>query len=85
MVVLDRIGIIKPNELSKIIDDEALIGYTLQRLIHLSESILKEKEQIIWIIDLSGKIMQLASKKMYNNIEKIIINSQKYFPGLLHK
>lgn len=29
--------------------------------------------------------MQLASKKSYAIIEKIVINAQKYFPDILHK
>lgn len=63
---MDVLGTIKPHEISKIIDDDALIGYIFQRLIYLSDHILHEKEQVIWIIDLSGKIMQLATKKVYN-------------------
>jgi hypothetical protein len=39
----------------------------------------------VWIVDLSGKIMQLASKRILDWIEKIINNSQKYFPDLLAK
>jgi hypothetical protein len=39
----------------------------------------------VWIVDLSGKIMQLASKRILDWIEKIINNSQKYFPNLLAK
>lgn len=37
----------------------------MQRLLFLSEHILHQKEKVIWIIDLNGKIMQLASKKTY--------------------
>jgi hypothetical protein len=74
-----------PNELGKMIDDDALVGYTFQRLLHINEQVLKEKEAVIWIVDLTGKIMQLASKRVYNSLEKIIVNAQKYFPGLLHK
>lgn len=76
---------IKMTELSKYLDDDTIIAYTFQRLLYLSEKVLKEKEQVIWIIDLSGKIMQLASKKTYSILEKIIRGSQKYFPGLLRR
>jgi hypothetical protein len=36
VVVLDRIGLIKSNELAKVVDDEAIIGYTFHRLIYLA-------------------------------------------------
>jgi hypothetical protein len=36
-VVVDRIGNIKISELSKQIEDEQLIAYINQRMIHLSE------------------------------------------------
>jgi len=39
----------------------------------------------VWIVDLSGKIMQLASKRILDWIEKIIVNAQKYFPNMLAK
>lgn len=64
-VIVDRIGNIKLNELGKIIEDEELIAYINQRMLHISEKVLREKEQIIWVIDLTGKIMQLASKRTY--------------------
>ncbi len=35
-------------------------------MLYLSENVLQDKEKLIWIFDLSGKIMQLASKKNYN-------------------
>jgi hypothetical protein len=38
----------------------------MQRMLCLTENVLKDKEKVIWIFDLSGKIMQLASKKNYN-------------------
>ncbi len=41
MVVMDRMGNIKLNELSKILDDDAFIGYINQRVIFLSEKFLK--------------------------------------------
>ena len=65
VVVLDRVGIIKSNEISKYIEEEMLLPYTMQRLLFLSEQVLHQKESVIWIIDLAGKIMQLASKKVY--------------------
>lgn len=66
-------------------DDDQLARYTYQRLIHISERVLEEKEQIVWIIDLNGKIMQLASKKILDALQKIIENVQKYFPGMLYR
>lgn len=51
-VVLDRVGQIKIAELTKVIDDEMLFGYICQRVLSLSEATLKEKEQVVWIIDL---------------------------------
>lgn len=85
VVVLDRVGMIKNNEISKYLEDDILLGYTMQRLVFLSEHVLQQKEKVIWIIDLAGKIMQLASKKTYVLLDKIVAYSQKYFPGLLHK
>lgn len=82
---MDRIGTLKLAEIAKYFDDDTFIAYTFQRLLHLSEKVLKEKEQIIWIFDLSGKIMQLASKKTYGILERIILGAQKYFPGILYK
>lgn len=84
-VIIDRVGSIKLSELHKIVTDEQFVGYINQRMLHLSQSVLKEKEQVIWIIDLAGPILQLASKKVYLIIEKITINLQKYFPHILHK
>jgi carbon monoxide dehydrogenase subunit G len=46
---------------------------------------LDEREQIVWIVDLGGKIMQLASKKILDALQKIIANAQKYFPDILHR
>lgn len=57
----------------------------MQRLIHIAEHVLEEKQKVIWVIDVGGKIMQLASKKNYVLLEKIVNHSQKYFPGILHK
>jgi hypothetical protein len=85
LVVVDRVGPIKLADLSKVVDDEEFIAYVYQRMLHISEHVLKEKEQVIWIIDLAGKIMQLASKRTYKLLEKIIPNLQKYFPGILAK
>ena len=82
---MDKIGTLKLGEIAKYFDDDALIAYTFQRLLYLSENVLKEKEQVIWILDLSGKIMQLASKKTYAIVEKIILGAQKYFAGMLYK
>jgi|LakMenE01Jun11ns_1017448.scaffolds.fasta_scaffold9609631_1 hypothetical protein len=84
-VIVDRIGNIKIHDLSKVLEDEDLVGYMNQRLIYLSEKIVAEKEQIVWIIDLNGKIMQLASKKILESLQKIIVNLQRFFPELLYR
>lgn len=84
-VVVDRIGNIKVHELSKVFEDDELVHYTSQRLLHLSEEVLGEREQLVWIIDLNGKIMQLASKKLLDSLQKIIATAQKYFPELLSR
>lgn len=65
IVILDQIGIIKVGQLTKFVDEEEIIGYTMQRLLHLNEHVVKGKERVVWIFDLAGKIMQLASKKNY--------------------
>lgn len=36
-------------------------------------------------MDLQGKIMQLASKKLLSLIGRIIRNLQTYFPNILYK
>ena len=59
--------------------------YFNQRMLELSEKHLYEKDQVIWIVDLSGKIMQLASKKMIDTLHKIIDNLQNYFPDILYR
>ncbi len=59
--------------------------YFNQRMLELSERHLSEKDQVIWIVDLSGKIMQLASKKMIDTLHKIIDNLQNYFPDILYR
>lgn len=46
---------------------------------------LEEREQVVWIVDLSGKIMQLASKRILDSVYKIVANLQKYFPDMLAK
>lgn len=43
-----------------------------QRMLFLSEKVLKEKEQVVWVVDLSGKIMQLASKRIYALLYKFL-------------
>lgn len=43
VVVLDRVGLIKANDLAKVIDDETFIGYTFHRLIYLAQHVLAEK------------------------------------------
>ena len=37
------------------------------------------------MIDLNGKIMQLASKKILEDLKKIIHIAEKYFPHMLNK
>ena len=41
LVVVDRVGGVKMNEVSKILDEEGIIGYFNQRLLHISEKILQ--------------------------------------------
>lgn len=84
-VVVDRIGNIKIVDLFRVLEDDELVHYTSQRLLRISEEVVGEKEQVIWIIDLSGKIMQLASKKILDFLQKIIANLQTYFPELLYR
>lgn len=84
-VILDRVGLLKMVEVNKILDDEAFYAYMCQRMLSISEKILKEKEKVIWIIDLSGKIMQLASKRVYSLIDKFIPMLEKFFPEMLCK
>jgi hypothetical protein len=40
LLVVDRIGAIKINEVNKIVDEDELIGYFNQRLLQISEKIL---------------------------------------------
>lgn len=54
-------------------------------MIELSETKLEERDQVVWIVDLGGRIMQLASKKILDQISKIIDNLQKYFPEMLYR
>ena len=85
MVVVDRVGHLKVQGLVKIIDYDEMINYTYQRLLVLAEELLAKDEQVIWVIDLAGKIMQLASKKILDALTSIITTAQHYFPLLLHK
>lgn len=85
LVVVDRVGGIKVTELWKVVDDEEFVGYLYQRMLYISECVLKEKEQVVWVIDLAGKIMQLASKRTYGLLEKVVPMLQRYFPGMLAK
>jgi len=43
VIVMDRIGSLKLAEIAKYFDDDTFIAYTFQRLLYLSEKILKEK------------------------------------------
>jgi len=61
------------------------VAYTNQRLIHLAEEVLGEGEQVVWIFDLNGKLMQLASKKILEAVKVAIDNAVKYFPLMLHR
>jgi hypothetical protein len=54
-------------------------------MIELSETKLEERDQVVWIVDLGGKIMQLASKKILDLIIKIVDNLQKYFPEMIYR
>ena len=62
-----------------------MIAFFNQRMLKLSEEVLEEKDQVIWIVDLNGKIMQLASKKILELLSKIIKNLQTYFPDILYR
>jgi hypothetical protein len=42
-VVVDRVGSIKMNEVNKILDEDSIVAYFNQRLVHISEKILAEK------------------------------------------
>lgn len=84
-MVVDRIGNVKVQDLNKLFEEDELVSYVNQRMIDLSENRLDEKDQIIWIIDLNGKIMQLASKKVIEQLIKIIQNLQTYFPDILYR
>ena len=59
--------------------------YFNQRMLGIVEQVLEERDQIIWIIDLSGKIMQLASKKILEALDKIIANLNHFFPDVLYR
>ena len=54
-------------------------------MLGIVEQVLEERDQIIWIIDLSGKIMQLASKKILEALDKIISNLNHFFPDVLYR
>lgn len=54
-------------------------------MLELSENKLEEGDQIIWIVDLKGKIMQLASKKVIDIVTRIAVNVQKFFPEILYR
>lgn len=43
-VIIDKVGSIKLSELHKIVADDQFVGYINQRMLHLSEHVLKEKE-----------------------------------------
>ncbi len=40
--MVDRVGAVKMNEVSKILDEDQIVGYFNQRLLNISEKILKE-------------------------------------------
>lgn len=67
------------------VDDDQFVGYTFQRLLHISENVLQDGQKVIWVIDLSGKILQLACKKTYNIVDRVVKHVQNYFPGMLHR
>jgi hypothetical protein len=79
------VGNLRVQDISKLFEEDQLEAFFNQRLLHLSEEILGEKDQVIWIVDLEGKIMQLASKKILDALAKIISNLQTYFPELLYR
>ena len=62
-----------------------MVAYINQRMVHLAEEVLGEGEQIVWVVDLSGKLMQLASKKIIEAVQVVIGNATKYFPMMLNK
>ena len=84
-VVVDRIGNIKLQNLSKVLDEDELVAYFNQRMCHLAEEVIGDKQQVVWIVDLNGKIMQLASKKNMEVLNNVVDNAVKYFPQMLHR
>ena len=52
---------------------------------HLAEEVTGDKQQVVWIVDLNGKIMQLASKKNMEVLNNVVENAVKYFPHMLHR
>lgn len=42
-VIVDRIGNIKLNELGKVIEDDEIVAYLNQRMLNLSEHVLRQK------------------------------------------
>jgi hypothetical protein len=43
-----------------------------QRLCQLAEEYLGDRQQVVWIVDLNGKILHLASKKNMELLQTII-------------
>ena len=83
--MVDRLGNIKIQHLSKVLDEDELVFYLNQRLCQIAEEYLGERQQVVWVIDLNGKIMQLASKKNMELLQTVIENAAKYFPGMLYR
>ena len=83
--MVDRVGCIKMQGLQKVLDEVELVAYMNQRLLQLSERVLGEQDQLVWVVDLGGKIMQLASKKMLEALHQLISNATTFFPNMLYK
>ena len=84
-VIVDRVGNLRVQDLGRVFEDDELVGYTMQRLLELSEEILEEQEQVIWIVDLGGKIMQLAGKRNLEWVSRIVTLAQRFFPLMLYR
>ena len=66
-------------------DEDTFVTYCSERMLNLTEEIMREKERLVWVFDLSGKIMQLASKKVYGILARVIRNVTDHFPRVLEK
>ena len=91
---MEQVGRCRLTELFKLVEDSRLAGYIVQRMENLRKVILPQvqkvpaketQRELLVIVDLKGQIMKMTSKRVYNLLNQVIMQLQRYYPETLHQ